>query len=374
LFLAAPTTLTVMAVVSCITMLGAALCALVQSDLKRVLAWSTVSQLAYMVAALAVGARDAAVFHLLTHAFFKALLFLAAGAVIQAARTQRLADLGGLRRLMPVTSTTMGLALLSLAGIPVLSGFFSKESVFAAAERAVRGDAPVAPGVGLLVAVCAYLTVAVTGAYVARTWLMTFAGRYRGAGQPREAASLMRWPLVVLAVPTVALGFAGLSAHWLPTWTFPTATSIPGVFFGSSLTVAVQAEALRPQLGTSIFAVGVAVLGMAALASRWLRDRDTDPIELAAPWAKIMAGGFGVDRVYDRVAVRPFRAAVRGVTSFDRSSLEPLVRGTGGLAEDLGRRLQSFQDGNVQRYLSGALTGVAVAIVLVAVFVVSAVT
>jgi len=373
LFVVSRATLTVMALVACITMLGAALSALAQTDLKRVLAWSTVSQLAYMVAALSVGARDAAVFHLLTHAFFKALLFLAAGAVIQATGSQRLADFGGLRRLMPVTSATMGLALLSLAGIPVLSGFFSKESVVAAAERAARGGAPVGAWVGWFVLLTAYATVAVTGAYVARTWLRTFAGAYRGAGTPGEPAALMRWPLVLLAVPTVGLGFLGLSVHWLPTWTFPTVTTVPRLWLGAPTSFVVQAQALRPQLVTSVLTVAVAALGMAWVWSRWRRQPAGDPVDTSSPVGAALASGLGVDVGYDRVAVRPFLAGVRGVTSFDSTVLEPLVRASGSLAGRFGQALQRFQDGNVQRYLSGALTGVAVALVLVAVAIVSAV-
>ena len=127
-------TLAVMALIACITMLGGALAALGQDDIKRVLAYSTVSQLAYMLAALSVGSALAAEFHLLTHAAFKALLFLAAGSVIHAVGTNLMPDMGGLRRLMPVTFATMTLGLAALAGVPPLAGFFSKEAVLGAAE------------------------------------------------------------------------------------------------------------------------------------------------------------------------------------------------------------------------------------------------
>ncbi len=378
LFVVCPTTLTVMALVACVTMFGAALAALAQADLKRVLAWSTVSQLAYMVAALSVGARDAAIFHLLSHAFFKALLFLAAGAVIQAVGSQRLADYGGLRTRMPVTAVTMGLALASLAGIPVLSGFFSKESVIAAAQRAARGDAPVSSAVGWLVLVTAYATVLVTAAYVTRTWLRTFAGTYRGRRSPRDPVVLMRWPLVALAIPTVVFGFTGLAARWLPTWTFPTATAwVPPFGLGVGRITPrqlIQVEALRPQWSTTVAALLLTLAGLMWMWMRWRARPTDDPFAASTPFRRAMASGFGMDLVYDRAAVRPFRAGVRIVTSFDRSTLEPLVRGTGELAQRAGARLQEFQDGNVQRYLSGALTGVAVATVIVAVVIVSAVT
>jgi NADH-quinone oxidoreductase subunit L len=376
LFVTCPTTLTVMALVACVTMLGAALAALAQADLKRVLAWSTVSQLAYMVAALSVGARDAAVFHLLSHAFFKALLFLAAGAVIQAVGSQRLDDYGGLRTRMPVTAATMGLALASLAGIPVLSGFFSKESVIAAAQRAARGDAPVSSAVGWLVLTTAYATVLVTAAYVTRTWLRTFAGTYRGRRSPHDPVGLMRWPLIALAVPTVLFGFTGLAPQWLPTWTFPTTTTLVSRLGTGGVTAGhlIQVEALRPQWSTTLGALLLTLAGLLWMWRRWRARPSDDPFAASTPIRRAMASGLGMDVVYDRVAVRPFRAGVRAVTSFDSSTLEPLVRGTGELAERASSRLQEFQDGNVQRYLSGALTGVAVATVLVAVVIVSAVT
>ncbi len=197
MYLAAPAVLTTMAVIACITMLGAASVALVQADLKRVLAWSTVSQLAYMVAALALGARDAAIFHLLSHAFFKALLFLAAGAVIHAVGSGSLRDLGGLRRAMPVTYATMTVGLLALVGVFPLAGFFSKESVLVAAEHAAQGEAEVAVWVGWMVLVVSILTIAVTAAYALRLWLLTWSGpppasrlwRPRGTCRDVRAAS-----------------------------------------------------------------------------------------------------------------------------------------------------------------------------------------
>ena len=142
-FLLAPATLAAMAVIAAVTMLGAALAALAQDDIKRVLAYSTVSQLAYMLAGLAVGSAAAATFHLLTHAAFKALLFLAAGSVIHAVGTNLMGDMGGLRRAMPVTFVTMTLGLAALAGLAPMAGFFSKEAVLGAAEETARHGGPV---------------------------------------------------------------------------------------------------------------------------------------------------------------------------------------------------------------------------------------
>ncbi|WP_327392713.1 MULTISPECIES: NADH-quinone oxidoreductase subunit L [unclassified Streptomyces] len=182
-FAASSAALVVLALMAALTMTGAALAALAQDDIKRVLAFSTISQLAYMAGALAVADRGAAVFHLLTHGAFKALLFLAAGVVIHAAGTNSLtvmARTGGIAKRAPDAFWTMTIALLALAAIPPFSGFFSKEAVLAAAEHAAFGDAHAAfegaPGVpvsaGWIVLAAGLLTALLTAAYAARLWLL----------------------------------------------------------------------------------------------------------------------------------------------------------------------------------------------------------
>ncbi|MGH2603618.1 MAG: NADH-quinone oxidoreductase subunit 5 family protein, partial [Dehalococcoidia bacterium] len=173
LFLEAEGTRTVLAVIAAITMLGAALAAFAQDDIKRVLAYSTVSQLAYMAAGLAAGGRDAGIFHLLTHGAFKALLFLGAGAVIHAIGTNYMSEMGGLRRTMPLTFVTTTIGLAALAGLPPFSGFFSKEAVLTAAEHSVE-DGLLPQWAGVLVLMSGLLTVLVTASYFTRIWLMTF--------------------------------------------------------------------------------------------------------------------------------------------------------------------------------------------------------
>jgi NADH-quinone oxidoreductase subunit L len=164
-FLAAPVTLAVMAVIAAISMVGAALAALAQDDLKRVLAYSTMSQLALMLGGLAAGAAPAALFHLLTHAAFKALLFLGAGAVIAVTGTSVMSRMsGGVRRATPLTFVTMTAGFAALAGVPPASGFFSKDAVLAAMSDAAAGRGPIAPGVARVLYAAALLTVAVTAA------------------------------------------------------------------------------------------------------------------------------------------------------------------------------------------------------------------
>jgi len=344
-FLQAPTTLAVMAVIACITMLGGALAALGQDDIKRVLAYSTVSQLAYMLAALSVGSAVAANFHLLTHAAFKALLFLAAGSVIHAVGTNLMPDMGGLRRLMPVTFVTMTVGLAALAGLPPFAGFFSKEAVLGAAEETARhGDGVAAAWTGWLVLVVGLITVAVTAAYVTRLWLMTFLGDRRGAAA-HESGPAMRWPLVALAVPSVLLGIVGLRDEWLPRW----ATR------GDAGEVA-QAS-VHVGVATSGVSVLLAVAGAAAMWLAWRRNPAADPT--AALRARpAFERAFWVDETYDRGVVGPVRGMARAVLRADDEVVTGAVRGTGRGATGLGRLVSLSQQGNVQTYLTGLLAGV----------------
>ncbi|MFD0468200.1 NADH-quinone oxidoreductase subunit L [Nonomuraea thailandensis] len=219
-FLAARPTLDVLAVIAALGMLGAALAALAQDDLKRVLAYSTVSQLAYMAGGLAAGSDTAAVFHLVTHGAFKALLFLCAGAVIHHVGSNLMTQMGGLRRELPVTFVTMTIGFAALMGIPPASGFFSKDGVLLAMDDALSSGG-LTDAAALLLYGCALATVAVTGAYATRAWLRTFFGQARAVALPepepgtahvvdvREAPRTMLVPVILLAAPALLLGFAG---------------------------------------------------------------------------------------------------------------------------------------------------------------------
>jgi len=213
---ASAVTMTVLAVLACVTMLLTALFALTSRDLKRVLAWSTVSQLALMFAALAVGGYDAGIDHLLSHGAFKALLFLAAGSVAHAVGSTALSELGGLRTVMPWTFVTATVGFAALAGVVPTVGFFSKDAVIEAAWHGIGHDAPVAPGIAVLVLVVALVTAVVTAVYSFRTWWTTFfvapgarpVERPTVAGRSYEAPPLMLGPLVVLAATSILLSLA----------------------------------------------------------------------------------------------------------------------------------------------------------------------
>jgi NADH-quinone oxidoreductase subunit L len=353
-FLLAPTTLAVMAVIACVTMLGGALAALAQDDIKRVLAYSTVSQLAYMLGALAVGSATAASFHLLTHAAFKALLFLAAGSVIHAVGSNLMREAGGLRRAMPVTFATMTIGLAALAGLPPFSGFFSKEAVLGAAEEAARHDGPVASWAAWLVLVVGLLTVGVTAAYVTRLWLMTFFDAPRGRIAVHESSPAMRWPLIVLAVPAALIGFVGLQDQWLSRWLNINQGGPAGTTGGEGPPNPLHIGAL-----TSTASVVLALIGFAVVLLVWRRAPAEDPMRLAGI-QPLLAHAFYVDDLYDRLFVRPVRLAARAVRWTDDEVVITTVEGSGRGATRLAVLLRRTQQGNVQTYLTGLLAGVVI--------------
>ncbi|HEX2315964.1 MAG TPA: NADH-quinone oxidoreductase subunit L [Thermomonospora sp.] len=350
-FLQSTPALTVLAVMAVVSMLGAALAALAQDDLKRVLAYSTISQLGYMAAGLAVGAKSAAIFHLVAHGAFKALLFLAAGCVILVAGSNLLSRYGGLRRAMPVTFWSMTVGYAALIGLPPVSGFFSKDSLIegarhAAAENGTSEDygwfaytpledvTPPAhlPGalawvvyIGLLV------TVGVTAAYVTRAWLMTFFGEARSSFAPREAPMLMAGPVAVLAVPAAILGFFGLGA-----------------------------EELRPHLMSAVLSLLWAAAGAAVVYFAWNRDPARDPADRLGGARTVLARAFYVDEVYAALVVRPVRALARAVVTADRHGIDAAVEGAAGWSRRAGGLLRRTQTGNAQTYLTGVLAGVLV--------------
>jgi len=355
LFLASAAALAVLGVVATVGMLGAALAACAQDDIKRVLAYSTVSQLAYMVGALACGSPSAAVFHLLVHAAFKSLGFLAAGALIAAVGSNLMSRMGGLGRRMPLAAVTMTIAVASGAGVIPLAGFFSKDSVVSAAWDAARGGVAGVPAwIGAIVLASALATVVVTAAYSARLLLMTFAGRYRGAGDPHDPGPLIAGPLVVLAVPAAALGVLGLSRDWLPRW-------------AQSPYSLLRPESLAPATGLATFSLVLVVIGGAGAWSVWRADPTADPARVLGRLRTAFEAGFYVDRLYDRVLIGPLRRASRAVVRFDDQVIGAAVRGTASETDRTSRQLRPWQNGNPQTYVTGSLAAVAVLLAVTAV-------
>jgi NADH-quinone oxidoreductase subunit L len=343
-FLAAPASLTVLGVIACITMLGAALAALAQDDLKRVLAWSTCSQLAYMGAALAVHGWTAGVYALLSHAAFKSLLFLAAGSVLHAVKTNHMSGMGGLRRKLPITFWTMVVGGLALAGVPPFDGGFSKDGVLEAAKL----DGGV---LGHFVYVVGLVTAFVTAAYVTRMILRTFFGEQRSDVKVREPSRLMTIPLIVLSLAVLGLGIPAVSdRHGVARW-----VSGPAYAGGLHLGVTV-----------SVTATAVALAGVILVVLIWRWQPAEDPVRvLRRGLANGFANGFYVDALYDRAIVRPTKAIARAVVTMDDRGVDAAVVGAGRGATLTGGALRWLQNGNAQRYATGLILGVVAAVLAV---------
>ncbi|QGV79117.1 NADH-quinone oxidoreductase subunit L [Streptomyces ficellus] len=380
-FAASAAAMTVLAVMAAVTMVGSGLAALAQDDIKRVLAYSTIGQLGYMSGALAAGDRGAAVFHLLSHGAFKALLFLAAGVIIHAAGTNSLAAMSRMRGLagrIPDAYWTMTIALLALAAIPPFAGFFSKEAVLVAAEHTALGDGSTAPAAaGWVVLVSGLLTALLTAAYATRLWLLVFRGRGTEAPDHGRQPLVMNAVLWVLALPSLAFGLSvGVLGDWFDghalTPTVTTAVLGTGIaLVGGLVTYATWRHTTAMAGRTPIGAVAAhpqadpAVSEAEAIATHTPAYGDPasapDPADpgrlLLGPLHRHAAAGFHLDAVYSALFVRPVRAAASLVTFLDREVVETYVRAAGGGTNLLGRAVRRAQTGNLQTYLSALLAG-----------------
>ena len=384
--------LVVLAVMAAVTMIGSGLAALAQDDIKRVLAYSTIGQLGYMSGALAVGDRGAAVFHLISHGAFKAVLFLAAGVVIHAAGTNSLAAMsrmGGLTKRVPDAYWTMTVALLALAAIPPFAGFFSKEAVLVAAEHTALGDRHVAPAAaGWTVLVAGLLAAVLTAAYATRLWLLAFRGRGAEAPDHGRQPAAMTAVLWVLAVPTIALGLSvGVIGDWfdghrlvpsLTTAVLSTGVGLVGglVTYGAwrhttalAARVPMGSVVAHPDAEPALVEIEAIEARTAAYGPAGDAPDPADPGRLLlGPLHRHAATGFHLDALYAALFVRPVQAAARLVRFLDREVVETYVRGSGTGARWLGTAVRRAQTGNVQTYLSALLAGSLVLAVAAVVF------
>ena len=339
LFTHAPMVMEVVAAVGAVTALMAATIGLVQTDIKRVLAYSTVSQLGYMFLATGVGAFGAAAFHLMTHAFFKALLFLGSGSVIHAMNEEQdMRRMGGLRQHMPLTFATMLIGAVAIAGIPPLSGFFSKDEILYKTFL----HSPLLWGIGAITAV-------MTAFYMFRLINMTFFGEYRGpapdaAGHggghddghghawhgPHESPRLMTWPLVALAVGAVLAGFVGVPAalggsNMIEHFLEPSFTAGAAAHAGE--------EVHHYEIEWALMALSVLLaLGAIWFARRNYIERPQEAERLAERLAgthRLLTNKYYVDELYDATAVRGSMASARGLWRFDGGVVDGAVNGTG---------------------------------------------
>ncbi|QSB15305.1 NADH-quinone oxidoreductase subunit L [Natronosporangium hydrolyticum] len=348
IFAAGTGVLAVLGVVAAVTMLLGALAATAADDIKRVLAWSTVSQLAYMTGALAVGATSAALFHLLSHAAFKALLFFAAGAVIHAVGSNLMSAMGGLRRGMPVTFATTTVGLAALVGLPPLAGFWSKDAILYAAAGEAGWVAALVFGAGLL-------TVVITGWYATRLWLRTFFGPRSRAAEAHDPPALMTWPLCVLAVPTALLGVAALFDGVAARLVAPPST-VEGYLGGVTPELPPEPELVH--FGVfMLLPLAAAGLGVALAWWRWRRDPATDPATVLGPLRPVFAAGFYLDAVQRAVVVRPVQALAGLVSRGDATVVDGAVTGAGRGTVGLGTLLARAHQGTVTRALTAVLAG-----------------
>ncbi len=339
-YLLAPAAMAVLAVIAAVTMVFAALSALAQDDLKRVLAWSTTSQLAYMLGGLAVGGYSAGLFHLISHAAFKALLFLAAGAIAHAIGTTLLSRMGGLRTELRHTYWIMTIGLAALVGVPPLAGFFSKESVLSAAEEAALHGGPLPGWTAWLVLLAGLLTVLLTAAYAGRAWLLAFHGPASEAPE-HQPPPAMRLSLYGLSAATVGLG---VLAFWLP----------------AALDRGVRPDGVQLNWVTTVLSLLLVAAGGYAAYTAWLREGEHDPAAQLGPLAPVFAGGMRVDTIYDAAVVRPVYTLAQLVVAGDRYVIHPYVTGSGRVVRAIGVLPHSIQRGRVQQYITAVLAAVVV--------------
>ncbi len=351
-----------MAFIGGLTTVGGGMLAFVQRDIKKVLAYSTVSQLGYMVLALGVGAYTAGMFHLFTHAFFKACLFLGAGSVSHACHHSfdMKADMGGLRKYMPITFWTFLIGSAALAGLPPLAGFWSKDEILVGA-----GVWPGTEGNGTyyIPFIFGMITAALTAAYMTRTVWLTFFGEYRGHGHPHESGPRITTPLIILSVMAVFVGFlnvpsgfakffgAGSLAHKFEDWVEPEAQPwFPPENFTHakpSLSLAIVASLLAVAAGFVVLRYYQRLYAKDPMASEYtdgLRSRNA----LAAGGYRVLENKYYLDHLYSGVIAAGTKGPLaRAANWFNQNILDGVVNLVGNLSVHFGRFLYLFVDQGV---------------------------
>lgn len=353
LYALSPATMLIVAVIGIATALLAATVALVQNDIKKILAYSTISQLGYMFLGLGVGAFAAGIFHVMTHAFFKALLFLGAGAVIHAMHEeQNIQKMGGLKSHLPITYKTFAIAALAIAGIPPLSGFFSKDEILWKAFS--QGSA--------IFWILGWVGAALTAFYMFRLVTLTFEGNARWHdNHPHEAPRVMTIPLIILAVLSLVGGFVGIppalgGANTIEHWLAP-------VFEPANRVLPVASEFSHTTEYVLMFlSVAVAVASIYFARTLYLKRRDL--LERLGLFLKnvhaVLWNKYYVDEIYDKIVVTP---VVRGSEKllwkvFDAGIIDGAVNGAARVVASVSGLLRKVQMGVVQNYALVFVVGV----------------
>jgi NADH-quinone oxidoreductase subunit L len=364
----APTALTVVAIIGTLTAFFAATIGIAQTDIKKVLAYSTISQLGYMFMACGVGAFSAGIFHLMTHAFFKGLLFLGAGSVIHAVGgEQDMRKMGGLRSYIPWTFLTMSIATLAIAGFPPLAGFFSKDEILWKVFSSEHGS-----WVFWLIGV---VTAFITSFYMFRLWFMTFFGDYRGTqadshghashghdshgrGGPHESPMVMLVPLAILAVLSIVGGWVGIGNHFdnflAPVFELPLPAQSAAESGG------------HMEFYLTIVSVGAAFLGF-YLAYLLYHKRQDLPQKIAdglGGFYQAVVHKYYIDELYAALFVKPL---IDGSTRIlwqdvDRKIIDAAVNDAGDGARQVSDEVRHMQSGNIRSYAAWIAAGSAVVI------------
>ena len=388
LFAMAPVASLVVAVVGTLTAVFAASIGLKQWDIKKVLAYSTVSQLGFMFAAVGMGVYAAGIFHLMTHAFFKACLFLGSGAVIHAmhhafhathnhADAQDVRNMGGLGRYLPVTFATMGIATLAIAGVPPFAGFFSKDEIIGAAWLGAEGANPLAAGLGavgiepgpwmLAIGIVLTVTAFMTAFYMGRMMIYTFFGRFRGGEAEERHLHEGEWtlwvPLVVLAALSTVGGLLNVEEHvpivelfnfgqgaTLHDWLHPVLAGSEDVLRANVGEMAEPHHAAWPIILAIAIGLGGLALAWALIGPRnaRLRAAEEEPAYVR-PFGKTLYHKWYVDEIYDRIVVRPVNRLSQWEWGFDRL-LDGTVDFFGRMAQAMGLWAGRLQTGHLNTY------------------------
>lgn len=349
LYVLAPTVTDGILFVGLLTAFLAAFYAMRQNDIKKVLAYSTVSQLGFMVIALGVGAYTAAMFHLMTHAFFKALLFLGSGSVIHAmGGEQDMRFMGGLKKYIPITHWTFLIGTFAIAGMPLFSGMISKDEILVAAWAK-----------NPIFWVILFIIAAMTATYMFRLYYLTFHGEFRGTAEQKHHLHESPWnmtlPLIVLAVLSAVGGFINLPhiiAHGefskLQAWLSPILVEKAKSQLQANLeTIAVSTEYILIAITVAMFfAVWFIVKNIYANKGKLPLAEDN-----YTGWEKLSAKKLYIDELYNALFVKTVEGLGRGGKMFDKNILDKVVDFVGDGAEESGKSMKKLQNGNVENYV-----------------------
>jgi NADH-quinone oxidoreductase subunit L len=366
IFIHAPVAMFAVAVIGCATALFAATIALVQTDIKRTLAYSTISQLGYMFLACGVGAFGAGMFHLMTHAFFKALLFLGAGSVMHAmSGEQDMRRMGGLRRMIPWTYSTMFVATLAISGTPGFSGFFSKEEILLAARTGPYAN-PVIYALGVF-------TAGLTALYMFRLLFLTFHGAPRFDSKKTHVHESPR----VMLVPLAVLALLSLAGGW---WAAPHLVGglnyfdnfVKPAFAAGEASSSTEPYTGSSQLIATVFGPPVIAALIGFLLAWWLYLRSPEtPRRLTERFHalyRLLVGKYFIDELYAATIVRPLLWVSTNFLwhTVDEETIDGLVNGVAHEAGEFGDRLRHLNSGNTRSYAAWVILGAVVLTTLLA--------